>query len=532
MAGLTIEQALQTAIAQQQAGQIAAAEAIYRQILTVQPNHADALHLLGTAALVSARYDQALDLIGRAIAVAVPNAMYESNLGETYRRLGRFDEAIVHLRRAVALQPDFADAWNNLGSSLALKGECDEAIACCQRALALKPNFAEAYGNLGVAYLGKGWRDEAIACNKRALALRPDSAELLNNLAAAFVESGDYGKALEFCERALAVSPDFAPAHWARSHMLLRLCRFEEGWREYEWRWRCPPLSAYRRRFAVPQWDGTSLPGQTLLAHAEQGYGDAIQLLRYVPLLRQRAGGGRIILECGRPLVRLIASAVGPDIAVFPRETWDGNELPRFDRHIPWLSLPLTLGSFEPVRMAERYLHANPELGATWRQRLGASGPLRVGLAWTGNPNYQWDHYRSIAPEKFLPLLRLPGIHFYSLQVQTRNGTPKPLLDAGLIDLTAQITDFADTAALVAELDLIISTDGVTVHLGGALGRPVWALLPFVPDWRWGLEREDSPWYPSVRLFRQSAIGDWNSVLRRVEQACAKAATAIPERRH
>jgi tetratricopeptide (TPR) repeat protein len=594
MAALTIEQALQAAVGQHQAGHLAAAEAIYRQILAVQPNHPEALHLLGAVALVSGRYVEALDLIGRALTISPNHPIYESNLGEAYRRLGRLDEAIVHLRRAVALQPDYVDALNNLGSSLAqmeqwgeamtnfqrasalrpedtntlnnlalawmkqgcaeeaaacyrrvitldansaeahhnlaealLKGRhWDEAIACEQRAVTLRPVFMEAYGNLAVALLAKDRHAEAIACNERGLALKPDSPELWTNLAAAFVESGQHDKALHACERALAIDPDFAPAHWARSLMLLRAGRFEEGWQEYEWRWKTTPLSTYRRRFPAPQWDGTPAADQTILAHAEQGYGDAIQFLRYALLLRERIGAGRLILECGRPLVRLFASAIGADTPVFPRETWDGNELPPFDRHIPWHSLPLTLGTFEPLQMGEPYLHADPELRAIWRERIGEGRAFRVGLAWTGNPDYARLRHRSIAPENLLPLLRLPDVRFYSLQVDTRGGAPQELMEAGLIDLTPHITDFADTAALVAELDLIISTDGATVHLAGALGQPVWTLLPFVPDWRWGLEGEQTPWYPTMRLFRQPAMGDWDSVLRHVEKLCAEAAAA------
>ncbi|MEP6670803.1 MAG: tetratricopeptide repeat protein [Chthoniobacter sp.] len=594
MAALTIEQALQAAIAQHQAGHLAAAEAIYRQILAVQPNHADALHLLGAAALMSGRHEEARDLIERAVALSPDNPAYESNFGEACRRLGRLDEAVDHLRRAVALQPDFADALNNLGSTLALlerwdeaiaclqrcaalrpdhvgtlnnlglafmrqdrtqeaavtyrqlatlmpnsaeahnnlaeallKGRCwDEAILCCQRALVLAPDYVEAHGNLGMACLGAGQRDEAVASLERALMLRSDSASLLTGLSAALLERGEYERARQLCERALAVDPGFPLGHWTRSLALLSLGRFEEGWREYEWRWQCPPLSTFRRRFPVPQWDGPAAPGQTILAHAEQGYGDALQFLRYVLLLRQRPGVDRVILECGRPLVRLFASSIGDGVEVFPRETWDGSDLPPFDRHIPWMSLPLALGLFEPQTMAEPYLRADPELRHAWRERLGAGQPFRVGLVWEGNRDHQWYRYRSIAAEKFLPLLRLPGVAFYGWQTEPGNDTPRALVEAGLIDVTANITDFAETAALMAELDLVISVDTAAAHLAGALGRPVWTLLPFVADWRWGSEGEATPWYPGMRLFRQPAEGDWDAALDRVARSCRTAAVS------
>lgn len=589
MASLTLEQALQTAIAQHQAGNLAAAETIYRQILAVQPNHADAWHLLGAAALMAGRGEQAIELIERALAISPAHPVYESNLGEAWRRLGRFEEAIVHLQRAVDLQPDNASAWKNLGSAFAGQERLDEAIACfqraaslqpedagtqnnlalafskqsrhpdaiacyqrvttllpdsaeahnnlaqalleerrwdeamacCQRALALQPDYIRARGNLGVALLRAGRREEALACDEQAVALEPHSADLRTNLAIALLESGEYDRAQAVCESALAIDASSGPAHRVHAEILLRVGRFEEGWREYEWRWQSAPLATYRRRFPVPQWDGALAPGKTILAHAEQGYGDTLQFLRYVRLLQERFGSDHVIVECGGPLVRLVASALGENAVVFPRATWDGHELPPFDYHIPWHSLPLALGVFEPMTMDAPYLHADGQRRAEWREWLEPHSAFRIGLAWAGNPNHPGDHYRSLAPEKLLPLLRLPGATFHSLQIERHNARPTVLHDAGLIDHTAHITDFADTAALMAELDLILSVDSSVAHLAGALGRPVWTVLPFAADWRWGVEREDTPWYPTMRLFRQPAIGDWDTVLHHVQEALA-----------
>lgn len=589
MAALTLEQALQAAMARHQAGDLATAEAIYRQILAVQPNHAGALHLLGAVASQSGRNEEAIALIGQAVHAAPENPVYQSNLGEVCRRNGKLEEAIAHLRQAVALKPDFPDAWNNLGSALAQKELLDEAVPCfqrslasrpndvpalnnlalawmklarateaiaccrqvaalvpdsaealnnlghallqeerwdetieyCQRALALQPGFAKACSNLGVAFLRKDRLDEAIAWSERALAGSSHDGEVLSNLAVAFLQKGQFATALSYYERALAADPQFAPTHWAYSLMLLRLGRYEEGWREHEWRWQSPPLASFRRDFRVPQWDGQSAEGQTILAHAEQGYGDTIQFLRYVLLLRASPGVGRVIVECSRPLTRLVASALGANAEAFPRETRDGSDLPAFDWHIPWHSLPLALRRFAPETPATPYLRVDPDLQAQWRERLGPHTTFRIGLAWAGNPSHPWDRHRSIPPEKLLPLLRLPGTTFYSLQVEPPNTTPAALLDAGLVDRTSHLTDFTDTAAFMAELDLIISVDSATAHLAGALGRPVWTLLPFVPDWRWGLESEGTPWYPTMRLFRQPAMGDWETVIRRVNDACA-----------
>lgn len=589
MAALTLEQALQTAIAQHQAGNLAAAETIYRQILAIQPQHADALHLLGVAALMSGRCEEAVELIERAVALSPGQPVYESNLGEACRRLGRFEKAIAHLRHAVDLQPDNASAWKNLGSAFAGQERLDEAIACferagslcpedagtqnnlalafskqgrhadaitcyqrvtvllphsaeahnnlaqallderrwdeamacCQRALALQADYSKARGNLGVALLRAGRLEEALACNEQAVMLEPNSADLRTNLAISLLAGGEYERARAACESALAIDPDSGPAHRIHAEILLRAGHFEEGWREYEWRWQSAPLSTFRRRFPVPQWDGTLAPGKLILAHAEQGYGDTLQFLRYVRLLRERVGSESVMVECGGPLVRLIASALGEKAAVFPRTSWDGRELPPFDYHIPWHSLPLVLGVFDPMPMDGPYLHADPERRAEWQARLGARSSLRIGLAWAGNPNHPGDRYRSLAPESLLPLLRLSGATFHSLQIEPRNAPPSVLNHAGLVDHTAHIRDFVDTAALMAELDLIISVDSSAAHLAGALGRPVWTLLPFAADWRWGIQGEHTPWYPTMRLFRQPAAGDWNTVLQRVEEALA-----------
>jgi hypothetical protein len=249
------------------------------------------------------------------------------------------------------------------------------------------------------------------------------------------------------------------------------------------------------------------------LLHAEQGVGDAIQFLRYVPMAVERARAARVILECPSSLTRLIAQSGEWGAEIIARQSWDGAGLPAFGLHLPLLSLPFALGVYEPLRMPQPYLRASPEARYACRSLLAADG-FRVGLVWAGNPRHQEDRRRSMAFEQLLPLLRVPNVHFYSLQIE-----PRSPADAVVSDLAPHLTDFAETAAMVSELDLVICVDTAVAHLAGALGRPVWTLLPFVPDWRWGLEREDATWYPTMRLFRQRKAGDWEDVIRRVSEA-------------
>jgi hypothetical protein len=250
--------------------------------------------------------------------------------------------------------------------------------------------------------------------------------------------------------------------------------------------------------------------------YGEQGLGDALHFVRYLPLLRHRSGASRILLEAHPKLARLFTQSGGWTAEIVPGHRSEESALPPFDCHVPLLSLPLALGRYEPMPMADAYLHADPVLRDEWRQRLGARSSLRVGLVWAGNPEHKLDSLRSIPPEKLLPLLHTPGGEFYSLQMGLPTGGSAQWAAAGLIDHTKHLADFADTAALLAELDLVISVDTATAHLAGALGRPVWVMLPFQAEWRWGSTGDRTPWYPTMRLFRQSDFGDWDGVVASV----------------
>ena len=618
MAAITVEQALKLASVQLQAGQLAAAEAICRQVLVQHSLHPEALHLLGAIASTTGRYGEALELLSKAVAQAPNQASYHSNLGETYRRMGRLEEAVDCFQRALALQPDrpdtlanlgaalmqigrvdeaivscerglslqpgsavahnnlgaalsrkgdfpgaavryrralsldpnFAEAHHNLGKALSELAEWEEAAMCCQRSLALspdnaeahndlgnalaetgrwdeavasfrravalKPDYPEAHSNLGNALSEKGRYDEAIASHERALALAPNLAEAQSNLGTTYFREGKFEKALACFRQALAIRNDLAAVHCELAGVLLLLGRYEEGWPEYEWRSQRRDYAGQRRNFPAPQWRGTQVACGTILLHAEQGLGDTIQFVRYVALVRERSKAERVILECQPELTRLLSESGGFGAEVIARQSGDQSTLPPFDRHLSLLSLPFVLAQFEPLSPGRPYLRADPALRMAWRNRLAPDSMFRVGLAWAGNPRHHNDRRRSVQADKFLPLVQVPGMTFYSLQTEPSSPPTRSLINGGLIDLTREITDFADTAALMAELDLIISVDTAVAHLAGALGRSTWTLLPFVPDWRWGLEREDTPWYPTMRLFRQPKAGDWDSVIRRV----------------
>lgn len=485
--------------------------ACYERTLALQPGYTAAHNNFGNVLVKQGRFEEAIASYQRALALQpnFPEAM--SNLGDALTKAGREDEAIALLRRTVAMKPDFAEAHNNLGSALWKKKLRDEATVCYRRALELSPNYAEAHSNLGGSFMALDRHDDAIACYERAAALKPDLPDAYGNMGVACMRQGHNERALELVRQAVACDPRFADGHWNLALILFLLGRWEEGWREHEWRWRTPVPVSPLRHFSQPQWDGAPLPDRTLLLHAEQGFGDTIQFMRYAPLSRERSQAARVIVEVPPPLVRLLTQSVEQGIEIVGREAWDASALPPFDAHLPLLSQPLALREYPPLRISAPYLRADETSRAAWRDRLPAG--FRVGLVWAGKPDHTNDHHRSIAFDRLLPLLRVPDVHFISLQIDT----PLPQREGVMLhDLTAHLADFADTAALIAELDLVISVDTAVAHLAGALGARVWTLLPFAPDWRWGTTSEETPWYPTMRLFRQRQFGDWDEVIARV----------------
>ncbi len=491
-------------------GQIAESMASQGALCALQPDSAEARMVLGGWQMELGRYADAETSFRHVLQRHPVMAEAWFNLAVSLAELQRPAEAVAAYRETLRLRPDLARAHNNLGALLLEQGGAAAAMASVEAALACQPDYPEAYNNLGAALAEAGRVDDAVAAYRAALVQRPAFPQALNNLAVALRKQGAHHAAAEACAQALALRPDYAEAHYHRGLALLSLGEMGEGWAEYEWRWQTPLLRAGQRGFARPLWRGEAAAGQTLLIHAEQGFGDTLQFCRYVPLAAVR--GLRVIVEAPGPLVRLLESLDGVAQVVAR-----GADLPPFDRHIPMLSLPLAFGTtLGSVPAHTPYLRADAAQVARWDSALGPA--LRVGLVWAGNPRRQSaalaavDRRRSIAPERLAPVFAVPGVQFVSLQ-KDGPAVPDP---AGLFDAMAEMADFADTAALVAALDVVIAVDTAVAHLAGALGKPVWLLDRFDPCWRWLTGRRDSPWYPRLRIYRQPAPGDWDSVLDEV----------------
>jgi hypothetical protein len=386
----------------------------------------------------------------------------------------------------------------------------EDAVASYERALAIRPDFAQALYSRGNALMALNRHDEAIASFERALAARPGYAEALNNRGAALQALNRHQEAIASYEQLLAIKPDDAGVHFNASLARLTLGDLLAGWKEYEWRWKSKHFTSRQRDFTQPLWLGReSLAGKTILLHAEQGFGDTLQFVRYAPAVARQ--GARVLLEVPGALRRLFEGFQGVE-----RVIAKGESLPKFDCHCPLMSLPLAFGTtLQNIPCEVPYLSAPARRVEQWRQQLGTGTKPRVGIVWSGRLTHKNDHNRSIPLSALLPLAGA-GVELVSLQKEVRGDDLATLAQFGEIrHFGEELQDFADTAALISLLDIVVSVDTAPAHLAGALGKPVWILLPYRPDWRWLLDREDSPWYPTARLFRQPAIGDWESVIER-----------------
>ncbi len=490
-------------------GRFAQALASYDQALALRPDYIDAL--INRAGALR-RLDRPADaLASYAGALAIDGKRVDALIGQgnLLHALGRFAEALASFERVLAIRPDYAEILNNRGNALWCLRRPAEALMSYDAALALKPDYPQAHNNRGNALLDLNRPADALASFDAALARKPDYADALVNRGNALGSLNRAAEALASFERAISIDPDLAEAHWNKGLLCLSLGDFAAGWRGYEWRHR--RADAVPRDFAQPQWRGEDLRGKTILLHAEQGFGDTIQFVRYLPMV---AGlGGKIILEVPDSLMPLLGAVEGVAALVSRADA-----LPGFDLHCPLLSLPLAFGTtLTTIPAPAQYLRVPTERIEKWRARLTGAAAPRIGLVWSGKPTHMNDHNRSIALARLAPLLAVPGCQFVSLQREYREADLATLDNfPALLRLEHELADFADTAAAVAQLDLVIAVDSAVAHLAGAMGKPVWILLPRVPDWRWMLDREDTPWYPSARLFRQPAIDDWDSAIARL----------------
>ncbi len=485
--------------------------ATYDRSLAIRPDQVVALYNRGGALQKLGRFEEAVESYDRALSVNPALVEAHANRGNTLNALQRYEDALASFDRALALRPDLVEALSNRGNALNGLKRYEEALVNYDRAIACQRTHAGAHYNRGTTLHQMGRYDEALASYDHAIALQPNYPEAFSNRGATLWELKRHAEALASYDRAIAIAPDFPEAHWNAAALRLLTGDFERGWAEYEWRWKYKTMAAGRRNFTQAQWSGEPIDGKTILLHSEQGLGDAIQFCRYVPLVAAR--GARVILEVDGRLRELMSSLDGAAQAVSP-----GDTLPHFDVHCPLLSLPRAFRTLiETVPSGVPYLRPPAERLTKWNARLGPNQGMRVGLIWSGNPAHHRDQARSIALEALTPLLDA-GAKFFSLQKDVRPADAALLAKRqDVVQIADELADFSDTAAVMAQLDLIISVDTSTVHLAGALGRPVWILLPYLPDWRWLLDRDDSPWYPTARLFRQDETRRWDTVIPRVQ---------------
>jgi tetratricopeptide (TPR) repeat protein len=587
------------AAALHRAGELAAAETLCGQILSGQPAHAGALHLLGVIAGQAGHWTRAAELIGQAIWVDPGSADAYCDRGVALKALTQWDAALSCYNRAIALQPDHAEAYCNRGNVLHELKRYEAAIADYDSALAIRPDYATAYYNRGVVLADLRQWNAALASYERALAIKPDHAiaccncgavleqlgrfeaalarydeaialqpryaqahsnrgnvlrklqqldgalsscstaiaidrayaQAYSNRAAVLYELNRLDEALADCDRAIALAPDLARAHCNRAYTRLLLGDFKRGWIDQEWRWKGRDGALVRRDFSQPLWLGKeSLTGKTILLHGEQGLGDTIQFCRYAKMVC--ALGATVLLEAQGPLIGALTGLEGA-----ARIFAGGDALPSFDYHCPLLSLPLAFETtLATVPAGVPYLRSNPKKTAHWKAKLGTKRRFRVGLVWSGGFRANLPELWAVNSRRNIPLATLavimhPQIEFYSLQKgrpaeseltsRTRDTPDGP----EIIDHTAELVDFSDTAALIDNLDLVISVDTSTAHLAGALAKPVWILNRFDSCWRWLSDRTDSPWYPTATLYRQSRAGDWEGVVQRVKRDLERLAT-------
>ncbi|SEC29116.1 Tetratricopeptide repeat-containing protein [Rhizobiales bacterium GAS188] len=510
------------------------------------------LNASALAKFLAKDYSAAIELLVRVVNIDPDSPIAHGNLAVSMWRAKRTARAEAHCRRAIALDGRYVPAHRLLAEMLRERHDVDAALACYDRLFALEPDNAIAHNNAGLL-LRKARRfdeaeaafararallpddptirfnqlslpsndaglPEAIDCYRQSLEQRPDNAEILTNLAVTLQFSGRYDEAVDYSERAIAVDPEHRQAHFNLSLLLLLRGDYGRGWHEYEHRWRLPEVK--KPNYRQPLWVGEDLDGKTILLQSEQGLGDSIQCLRYVPLIVAR--GGRVLLRLERILVRL-AAGLPDQVVIMPTSA----RVPEFDVWCPLMSLPRIFGTrVDSIPAAMPYLGVRPAIAERWQRRLAGLQGLKVGLAWGGSMNHVNDARRSIDLQCLKPLLEIAGVSWVSLQVGPRTADLAALPAGTMTDLSAELSDFAETAGATLNLDLVIAIDTAVAHLAGALARPAWIMLPFSPDWRWLLERGDSPWYPTLRLYRQKTPGGWDDVVARLTADLAERVAA------
>jgi tetratricopeptide (TPR) repeat protein len=486
----------------------------WREAVRVRPDLPAVHNNLGVALTQQGDLDEARKSLEEALRLQPDYAEAAYNLGVLFMKQGRHLEATARFEEALRLQPDHAQAYNGLGLVLYQSGRPGEAAVMLAQAVRLVPAFTEAHNNLGLAHAAAGRWDLAEASYREALRLDPRCAEAHANFGLLYTDQGRAGEGLACYQVALWFQPD-SPVRWHRALSLLARGDYERGWADYESRWKLKGLPP--RPFAQPRWDGSPLNGRQILLYVEQGLGDTLQFIRYAAVVKER--GGTVLVECPEHLLPLLSRCSGID-----RLVQQGEEVPEFDVQAPLMSLPWLCGTtLATVPARVPYLFPDPEQVEHWRQQLADDPSFKIGIVWQGNPAYVNDRYRSMRLADFEPLTRVPGVRVYSLQ---RGAGAEQLGAAGarccvvhlVTDLGLTGGALMETAAIMANLDLVISPDTSAAHLAGGLGVPVWVALPTRAEWRWLRDRDDSPWYPTARLFRQNCSATWAPVLERMAE--------------
>jgi len=560
-------------------GKIAQAQALYEEVLNAEPDHVDALHLSGVAAGQTGNHRKAVELIGKAIALYPGNEAFHCNQGVAFNELKEFEAAAASFDKALTIKPDYREAHYQRGISLQGLKKNEAAVASYDKAIAIKPDFHEALYHRGIALQALNKSEEAVESYDKAITIKPDFAEAYANRGNALQELNRFDAAAESFDMAIAIKPDVAETHYNRANALKKLKRYEsalasydkaiaikpdyqeayhnlalmrqelnqldaavacfdkaiaikpdyhdaslhkslalllggnfrQGWALYESRQKVSRLAGTSRNFARPLWLGNeSIAGKTILLHSEQGFGDTIQFCRYARSVADM--GARVVLETELPLIGLLKDLNGVAEVVAK-----GSDLPDFDYHCPLMSLPLAFKTvLNTIPCPHQYLRTDPDKLAYWKNRLEQTTTPRIGLVWSGNVTHTNDSNRSIPLAGVIR--HLPSSLIYvSLQKEVREIDKTTLeSNANILHFGDELGDFSDTAALCDLMDVVISVDTGIAHLNAALGNPTWVLLPFSPDWRWLLDRDDSPWYQSIRLFRQEQPGDWDGVFKKL----------------
>ena len=542
-----LNQMLQKALALHQQGLIKEAQMIYAQILKVQPKHFDALQLSGAIAIQTKDFKQCVKLLSTALQIKKNYAPTYYNLGIALHELNKFDEAIAnydqaiqldhhyiqafnglacalkelkrfedaiaYFDRAVTLNPSYAEAYNNMGLVRHELKEYNAAIDNYEKAISIKPDYFEAFYNKGIAQIGLKQFDAAISNFKQSLNLKSDFAKAHNGLGHANQELKQFATAIANYEEAIHLDPNFADACWNKSLLKILLGEYQEGWALYERRWEGSKFKKEFRNFKQPVWLGeSSIHNKTILIHAEQGLGDSIQFCRYISMIESLAPK-QIILEVPKALMSLL-STLNSKMMLLEK----GQPIPKFDVHCPMMSLPHAFKTTVNTIPAQTpYLYADKNKAMYWTKKLRVQKNPRIGIVWSGSSNHKNDHNRSLSLKQFAPIFELP-FDFHSLQKEIKAMDLETLNNLKQIQPHQDdLIDFSDTAALIENLDIVITVDTSVAHLAGAMGKKIFILLPFVPDYRWMLDRNDSPWYPTATLFRQPKLDDWESVIDQIK---------------